>query len=145
MDEKIKEALKYGGIKVNNKNLEEAILNLGTLSTNQPRVPYTSKGFIHQAMVKSDAEELRNISNFYYKVNGIYQTVCNYFAFLYRYDWYMVPEVFDNKVKEETILKDYYNALHFLDSSHIKKLCGQIALEVILNGCYYGYLVPSDT
>ena len=96
-------------------------------------------------MVNNDLEELRNISNFYYKVNGIYQTVSNYFAFLYRYDWYMVPEVFDNKVKEEVILKDYYSILNFLDNSHIKKLCGDIALEVVKNGCYYGYLVPSDT
>jgi hypothetical protein len=57
----------------------------------------------------------------------------------------MVPEVFDNKVKEEVILKDYYSILNFLDNSHIKKLCGDIALEVVKNGCYYGYLIPSDT
>lgn len=72
MDEKQKEVLKYGAIKVNNKNLEEAVLQLDTLATNQRRVPYTNKGYIHQAMVNNDLEELRNISNFYYKVNGIY-------------------------------------------------------------------------
>jgi hypothetical protein len=34
--------------------------------------------------------------------------------------------------------------LHYLDNSHIKKICGDIALEVIKKGAYYGYLVPSD-
>ena len=86
---------------------------------------------------------MRNISNFYYSISGIYQRVCNYFAFLYRYDWYVVPEIYDKAIKEDKIMKDFSRILNFLDNSYIKKICGDIALEVIKNGAYYGYIVPN--
>jgi uncharacterized protein YktA (UPF0223 family) len=92
---------------------------------------------------ENNVEELRAISNFYYSINGIYERVCNYLAFLYRYDWYAVPEIYDDTVKEEKILKDFSRTLDYLDKSYIKKLSGDIALEIIKNGCYYGYLVDS--
>ena len=38
---------------------------------------------------------MREISNYFYNTNGIYSRVCEYFAYLYRYDWYIVPEIFD--------------------------------------------------
>lgn len=77
-------------------------------------------------------------------MNGIYQRACDYFAFLYRYDWYVAPEVYDSNVKEEKVLKDFSKILNFLDNSYIKKICGDIALTVIKEGAYYGY-ITSDT
>jgi hypothetical protein len=91
----------------------------------------------------NDIEELRAISNFYYNVNGIYQKVCNYFAFLYRYDWYISLDIQDASANKEKALKDFAKVLDFYDNSYIKKVCGDIALKVIKNGCYYGYVVPS--
>lgn len=32
-----------------------------------------------------------------------------------------------------------------MDNSHVKQLCGEIALEVVKNGAYYAYIVPSTT
>lgn len=86
---------------------------------------------------------MRNISNFFYNINGMYQKLCNYLAFLYRYDWYVVPELKDDKVKEEKVLLDFNKILNYLDNSYIQKTCGDIALAVIKNGCYYGYIVPN--
>jgi hypothetical protein len=94
--------------------------------------------------MRNDIRELRAISNFYYSVNGVYERVCNYFAFLYRYDWYVAPEILDDSVKNEKVLKDFSKVLNYLDNSYIKKMCGDIALEVIKNGCYYGYMVPNS-
>ena len=105
---------------------------------------YTNKKFIFDAIARNDVKELRAISNFYYNLNGIYERVCNYFAYLYRYDWYVSPEVYDDSVKEDKVLKDLSKLLNFLDKSYIKKLCGDIALEVMKNGCYYAYIVPSN-
>ena len=99
---------------------------------------------ISSVTYKNDIPKLREISDYFYKTSGIYSRVCNYFAYLYRYDWYIVPEVHDDKVGEEKILKEYYNILTYLDNSHIKKVCGDIALEVIKHGAYYGYLVDSS-
>ena len=134
----------YKRIKVGVKNLDDAVLNLGSIKTSLPGRGYTNKGVIYKALADNDLDELRNISNFYYNINGIYQRVCNYFAFLYRYDWYVVPEIYGDEVKEEKILKDFAKILNYLDNSHIRKICGDIALSVIKEGCYYAYIVPSN-
>jgi hypothetical protein len=60
------------------------------------------------------------VSNYFYKTNGLYQKVCNYFAFLYRYDWYVVPEILDETIKSDKVLKDFNKILNYLDNSHIK-------------------------
>jgi hypothetical protein len=62
---------------------------------------------------------------------------------MYRYDWYVVPQVFDEGGKNEKILKDFNLVLNYLDNSHIAKVCADIALGVIKNGAYYGYVVDS--
>ena len=115
---------------------------------------YVNKNVIYQALAKNDLEELRNISNFFYNTNGLYKIICNYFAFLYRYDWYVVPEIYEEfndeeepekaKKLKEKILKDFSRILNFLDNSYIRKICGDIALEVIKSGAYYGYIVPNS-
>ena len=88
---------------------------------------------------------MREISNYFYNTSGIYSRICDYFAYLYRYDWYIVPEVFDESAKTvEKVLTDFDKIMSYLDNSHIKKLCGDIALEVIKNGAYYAYIVPSS-
>lgn len=114
---------------------------------------YVNKNVIYQALAKNDLEELRSISNFFYNTNGLYKIICNYFAFLYRYDWYVVPEIYEEfndeeepekaKKLKEKILKDFTRILNFLDNSYIRKVCGDIALEVIKSGAYYGYIVPN--
>ena len=135
----------YKRIKVGVKNLDDAVLNLGSIKASLPGHGYTQKGTILKALADNDLTELRNISNFYYNMNGIYQRVCNYFAFLYRYDWYVVPEIYGSEdVKEEKILKDFAKVLNYLDNSNIRKICGDIALSVIKDGAYYGYIVPSN-
>ena len=131
-------------IKVGVKNLEDAVLNLGSIASSLPGRGYANKKTILTALADNNLEELRNISNFYYNVNGMYQRVCNYFAFLYRYDWYVVPDIYGDDVKEEKVLKDFAKVLDYLDNSNVRKICGDIALSVIKDGAYYGYIVPSQ-
>jgi hypothetical protein len=133
----------YKKIKVGVKNLDDAVLNLGSIKSSLPGRGYANKKLIMTALADNNLEELRNISNFYYNISGIYQRVCNYFAFLYRYDWYVVPEIVGEDVKEEKILKDFAKVLNYLDNSNVRKICGDIALSVIKDGAYYGYIVPS--
>lgn len=96
-----------------------------------------------KAIMENDYKKLREFSRFFYKTNGIYSKLCQYIAFMYRYDWYIVPEIFDDSVGEEKVLKDFSKILNFLDNSYIKKICGEMALKVLIDGCYYGYVVPS--
>ena len=129
-------------IKVGVKNLDDAVLNLGSMATSLPGRGYANKKTVLTALADNNLEELRNISNFYYNVSGMYQRVCNYFAFLYRYDWYVVPDIYGEDVKEEKVLKDFAKVLDYLDNSNVRKICGDIALSVIKDGAYYGYVVP---
>lgn len=102
-----------------------------------------NKGTIFKALAENDLVELRRISNYFYNTSGIYQRTCDYFAFLYRYDWYIAPEIYDSKVKEEKVLTDFSKILNYLDRSYLKKVFGEIALEIIKNGCYYGYILET--
>jgi hypothetical protein len=141
----VEDPLAYRKIKVGPKSLDDAILNLGSYNADLPKYNGISKAMILHSLANDDYKELRRISNLFYKVSGMYQRVCDYFAYLYRYDWYVVPEVYDESTKEDKILKDFSKILNYLDNSYLKKLCGDIALEVIKNGCYYAYIVPSPT
>lgn len=134
--------IEYNKIRVGVKTLDDAVLNLGAIK--KVNSIYGNKYEILRALGEKDIEKLRDISNYFYRTNGIYSSVCHYFAFLYRYDWYVVPEVLDDKSKNEKILKEFNDLLNFFDNSHIEKMCGDLALEVIKNGAYYGYLVDSD-
>ena len=131
----------YNRIKVGVKQLEDAILELGTLKL--PKVPFCNKHEIMKAIVERDYRKLRMISEYFYAASGIYQTVCNYFAFLYRYDWYVYPENVKDSAKPEKVIEEYTKILSYLDGTYIKKICGDIALKVVKNGCYYGYLIDT--
>ncbi len=133
---------RYGKIKVGVKTLNNATLNLGTLACGNKNL--ADKRLIIKALAENDLVALREISNYFYKTSGIYSRVCNYFATMYRYDWYIVPEIYDNSVKEDKIVGDFVKILNYLDNSYIKKVCGDIALEVIKQGAYYGYIIEGN-
>lgn len=59
----------------------------------------------------------------------------------------ITPYINDDTVKDkdkDNALSEFYKILLYLDRSELKKLFGEIALKVIKNGCYYGYLIPSQ-
>lgn len=137
----------FGKIKVNTKTLEDAILNLGSFKKyqNKSKPNLTNKGYIYDCINNNRFKEMREISQHFVKISGIYQRIVNYVSFLYRYDWYMSAEVRDDTIIEspDSTIKNYFKYLNFLDSSHIKRICGEIAQYVVTNGCYYGYIVPN--
>ena len=82
--------VEFGKMKVGLKTLQDATMDLGMLKDNKYRNRRTnidiSKSRIVQAMADQDLPALRELSEFFYRTNGIYQRVCNYFATMYRYD-----------------------------------------------------------
>ena len=119
--DKLEDPLAYRQIKVGVKKLDDAVLNLGTYNQSLPKYAGVSKSMILQALACNDLAQLRRISNLFYNVNGMYQRICEYLAYLYRYDWYVVPEIYDEQVKEEKILKDFSNILN-LENSKCKQI-----------------------
>lgn len=135
------ESQEYKKMKVGALNLEDAVLNLGILK--RSTLPWCDKNEVLRALADKDYPALREISNLFYEISGIYERACKYLAFLYRYDWYVVPYVDDESISENKILSELSKVLRYLDNSSIKKLCGDIALRVIVDGCYYGYIVDT--
>lgn len=133
--------VKYNKIKVGTKNLKDAVLNISDLGPQYPASANISKKSVYQAIVSKDYAEMRRISNLYYSLNGIYHRACDYLAYLYRYDWYISADIYDENAKEDKIIKDFGKVLTFFDNSYIKKLCGEIAGKVVRDGCYYGYII----
>ena len=129
----------YAKIRVGVRQLDDAILNLGTYR--KVRAQYGDKSFILRAIYKHDYETLRNISDYFYEASGIYYRLCRYLAFLYRYDWYITPYIIKKDDKDKSVLNDFAKALMYLDNSEVKRTCGDIALEVIKGGVYYGYIM----
>ena len=88
--------------------MEDAVLNLGSLRTINRRL--CDKKIVLKALAENDLPLLREVSNFFYRTSGIYQSACNYVATMYRYDWYIVPEVYKDSVKEEEVVKRFRQA-----------------------------------
>ena len=81
-------------------------------------------------------------------------------AYLYKYDWFVTPYIngceglldvdsgLGNIDSEDEIksrkkqFSNFFKVLKYFENSELKKFFGEVALKVIRNGCYYGYLMP---
>ena len=148
----------FSKIKIGVKTLDDAVLSLGQYKRLNPRLG--DKKEVLRAMNSGDINKMRDISNFFYRTSGIYSRLCRYMAYLYKYDWFVTPYIsncegliditaglgdIDSQVQTKEKKKQFNNffkVLNYFEEFEIKKFCGQVALKVIRNGCYYGYLIP---
>lgn len=131
----------YGRIRIGLQTLDDAVLELGSLK--KVNHQWGDKGVVLRELARKNYPVLREISNYFYEMSGIYERLCKYFAYLYRYDWFVVPYIKDESAKENKILTEFTNVLSYLDNSNIKYMCGDIALKTVINGCWYGYIVDT--
>ena len=129
----------FSKIKVGLKTLDDAIVDLGDYKKIDSR--YGDKTTVLRAINNCDFDTMRDISNFFFKTNGIYNRLCRYMAYLYRYDWLITPYVYSDSIKTEKVQEGFYKALTYLDNFEAKKFFGEVALKVIRFGCYYGYKI----
>lgn len=99
------------------------------------------RGTIMRAIETCDIKQLREISEYFYRVSGIYSRLCRYMAYLYKYDWYVTPQRYDKKIKDDKIIEGWVKSLTYLENSNLKLAFGDIALKVLKNGCYYGLVM----
>ena len=133
----------FSKIKVGLKKLEDAVVNMTDNKKSNPRL--SDKREVLRALENNDLETLQDISNYFFKTSGIYSRLCRYMAFLYRYDWMLTPYINNNSVKQEKVLTEFNKILKMVDSFGVKKNFGEIALKVIKNGRYYGYIVQNPS
>lgn len=137
-----RDSMDFSKIKIGTKAVENAVLDLGCYRRLNPQLG--DKDAVMRAIMNGDINAMRDISNFFYRTSGIYFRLCRYMAYLYCYDWLITPQVFSDSVKSEKVIDTFYKALNYLDNFGAKQFFGEVALKVIKNGCYYGYLVPDD-
>ena len=135
--------LDFTKIKVGLKTLEDAVLtSSGDLKKARPDL--ADKQSVLKAIDSYDFNKMREISDFFFRTNGIYNRLCKYMANLYCYDWMITPYVNDESVNNEKVLSNFNNALTLLDNFNVKAFLGKAALKVIRHGAFYGYLIEKD-
>ena len=74
----------YNRIKIGQTVLkDDAFLNIDYLKPKQRRIKRTE---IERAIDRQDIKKIREISSYFFYSNGIYQRLCRYMAYLYKYD-----------------------------------------------------------
>lgn len=132
--------LDFAGLRAGIRALTDANLDLGVFK--KTNSSYGDKAFVVKALSKRDSATVSEISEFYYETSGIYNRMCKYLAQLFRYDWFITPYIIkEDNLKEDKLLADFAKVLDYLDDSEIKILFGNIALEVVKTGAYYGCVV----
>ena len=145
----------FSKIRVGAKVLTDATIDYPLQRINPS---YSNKEFVLNAIDKRDCETVKKISRFFYDTSGIYSRLCRYLAFLFRYDWYVVPYINggdtypvdgdkgDIAAKDvNKILDAFFKVLKYLDNFRAKLVLGDIALKVVRDGCYYGYIIHNAT
>lgn len=123
----------------------DVIKLLPALEAKETRTPRVKRKDVVRAIDQQNLKDLRIYSEIFFNSNGIYSRLCRYMAYLYRYDWFITPIVFDSKIKKEKIIEGWYKSSVLLENSRLKRLFGEIALKVIKYGCYYGYKLEQKT
>lgn len=132
----------YARVKVNGKSyIEDLIIELNTIEKDIKQSEYWlgDKRVVMDALMRNDIPLIRKISDYFYRTNGIYQKAVNYYATMYKFDWYISAEVISDKYNEDKVVSEFIKTLDYFDKSQVKKMCGKFALSVIKNGVYYGY------
>ena len=146
---------KYRDLKISNiSTVTDATIPNGTMRKVDKRL--TDKEAIIRALQFYDYEFIREVSNYFFVASGIYGRLCKYMAYMYRYDWFLTPYFPKHKnpkaiemmagnrelsAEEQKSVETFYQALDYLDRLEAKKKLQSIAVQIVKNGVYYGYLV----
>lgn len=139
------ESLNFNSIMVDGRRVsDEVVIDFdSSLGRRSRRFRYVTRADIERALEDRNIIELRRISDTFFVKSGIYSRLCRYMAYLYKYDWVMTPIINNDKVKDEAVIDGFRKTSMYIENSHVKNLFGDIALKVVKNGCFYGYLVDS--
>ena len=131
-------------VRLGTRPFSDASIDISQYFDKVEQLNYRNKFFVLGALANNDFKTIRKISKFFYMTNGIYQKVVNYYASMYRYDWYMAAEPFTESVNNEKVITDFVKNLTYFDNSQIRKTCGEFSVQVIRDGVYYGYAYEGE-
>lgn len=131
----------YSKMVVGVRSLDDAVITLGNYKKLNPRM---TKENIQRAISTGDVETMREASEFFFRISGIYRRLCKHLANLYRYDWTITPFNASGKVAPDKVLDGFNKSSTLIDNFGPKAFFGDSALKVMYRGCYYGYIVQAS-
>lgn len=130
----------FNKIKVGKSTLQNDVTALiDSINDKRSFTRKVDRAMVERAIDNQNILEAREISKYFFFTSGIYSRLCRYMAFLYRYDYFLTPIVYDDKIKDEKVIEGWYKGCTLLDNSNLRKMFGKIALKVVRDGAYYGY------
>lgn len=139
-------SLDFNKIKVGRETLaNDVALDIERFNKKNSGQKAFNRDRVERAINTSDIKTLREISKYFYNTNGIYSRLCRYMAYIYKYDWFVVPIVYDNKIKNDKVVEGWYKSATLLENCRLKRVLGNIALKVVRDGVYYGYKIEQKT
>lgn len=129
----------FSKITIGTKKVEDATFQYGDFYQIDKNIADRKR--VLEAIERGNLGDMRTISDFFYKSSGIYNRLCRYMAYMYRYDWFVTPYNNSDASNPTKILNGFNKVLTYLDNFGVKKFFGEVALKVIRNGCYYGYVI----
>lgn len=134
-------SLEFNKMRVDNNTFRDDVVLKVNDTKQQGRARKAKRADIERAIERQDIAALRVLSNEFFLRSGIYSRLCRYVAYLYRYDWFVIPIINSDKVNEDKVIDNWFKACTILDNSRLKRNFGEIALKVVRNGCYYAYRI----
>ena len=115
-------------------------------ATNRFRLDY-SKEEIHRIVTEGTSVEKALLSDYFFKVSGLYKRIILHYATFLTYSWLLVPHVrkYTDKLSEKKNKKVYFDAAEFCSVFGIEKKCALFAKDVLVYGGYYGLIHDSGT
>lgn len=121
--------------------LSKLILSDINKKTNRTYTQYTKEKYRQYIENPSSYEkELRNMSNFLYRVSMPYRRFINYLSDIPLFYWNLMPQIDEDGVKSaDQLLKKYYKLLGQLENLSMPHEFRQILTTCIREGVYYGF------
>lgn len=97
---------------------------------------------ITQAIKNQDYNKLIKISRHFFDVDTFYSRLVRYYATVLKYTGLLIPHPAVGKsLSEKAVNRRYYQALNYVSSLNLPGRLTEISEAVLINGCYYGYLL----
>lgn len=117
------------------------VADIGKKST-KTYTQYTKENFRSYIQNPSSNEKnLREMSNFLYRVSMLYRRILNYLSDIPLFYWNLIPQLdFTDSVDSSKILKNYYKVLQLLQNMSLPQEYRKILSTVFRDGVFYGFV-----
>ena len=113
---------------------------------NRFRRDYTKED-IHRILTCGTAADKAMLSEYFFRISGIYKRIILHYATFLTYSWVLVPHMkkYTDKLSEKKNKQTYFDAAEFCSIFGIERKCDLFATKVLVYGAYYGIIHDSGS